>query len=50
MDGFIDVSGDDLTRIYALATLHAHQRGLGKITLGRIPGGKYHERAGHHAH
>jgi len=36
MDGFIDVSGDDLTRIYALATLHAHQRGLGKITLGRI--------------
>lgn len=36
MDGFIDVSGDDLTRIYALATLHSHQRGLGKITLGRI--------------
>lgn len=36
MDGFIDVSGDDLTRIYALATLHAHQRGLGRITLGRI--------------
>jgi CBS domain-containing membrane protein len=36
MDGFIDVSGEDLTRIYALATLHAHQRGLGKITLGRI--------------
>ncbi len=36
MDGFIDVSGDDLTRIYSLATLHAHQRGLGKITLGRI--------------
>lgn len=36
MDGFIDVNRDDLTRIYALATLHAHQRGLGKITLGRI--------------
>lgn len=36
MGGFIDVSGEDLTRIYALATLHAHQRGLGRITLGHI--------------
>ncbi|MFA5242452.1 MAG: HPP family protein [Sulfuricella sp.] len=36
MGGFIDVSGEDLTRIYSLATLHAHKRGMGKITLGRI--------------
>lgn len=36
MGAYIDVSEEDLTRIYALATLHAHQRGLGSITLGHI--------------
>lgn len=36
MDGYIDVSGEDLTRIYGLATLHAHQRGFGGMRLGDI--------------
>lgn len=36
MDGYIDVSGEDLTRIYGLATLHAHQRGFGGMSLGDI--------------
>lgn len=36
MDGYIDVSDEDLTRIYALATLHSHQRGLGGITVSNI--------------
>jgi CBS domain-containing membrane protein len=33
MGGYIDVTGEDLTRIYALATVHAHQRGFGSISL-----------------
>jgi len=36
MDGYIDISGEDLTRIYGLATLHAHQRGFGGMRLGDI--------------
>lgn len=36
LDGYIDVSGEDLTRIYGLATLHAHQRGFGGMRLGDI--------------
>lgn len=36
MDGFIDVNNDDLARIYGLATLHAHQRRLGNITVADI--------------
>lgn len=36
MDGYIDVAEEDLTRIYALATLHAHQRGLDSTTLSNI--------------
>lgn len=36
MDGYIDVSSEDLTRIYGLATLHAHQRGFGGMSLGDI--------------
>lgn len=36
MDGFIDVNDEDLSRIYALATIHAHRRQLGDITLADI--------------
>ncbi|MDD5329733.1 MAG: HPP family protein [Sulfuricella sp.] len=36
MDGYIDVAEEDLTRIYGLATLHAHQRGLGSLTLSSV--------------
>ncbi|HQS81448.1 MAG TPA: HPP family protein [Thiobacillus sp.] len=36
MDGYIDVNSEDLTRIYGLATLHAHQRGFGGMSLGDI--------------
>lgn len=36
MDGYIDVAEEDLTRIYALATLHAHRRGLDSTTLHNI--------------
>lgn len=36
MDGYIDVADEDLTRIYALATLHAHQRGLDSMSLRNI--------------
>ncbi len=36
MDGYIDVAEEDLTRIYGLATLHAHQRGLGNLTLRSV--------------
>lgn len=34
--GYIDVTGEDLERIYALATLHAHQRGLGSLPLEAV--------------
>ncbi len=34
--GYIDVTGEDLTRIYALATAHAHQRGFGSMSLQDI--------------
>lgn len=36
IDGVIDVTDEDLIRIYALATLHAHQRGLDSMTLRNI--------------
>lgn len=36
MGAYIDVSSEDLTRIYALATLHAHHSRLGDIRLKDI--------------
>lgn len=36
MGGYIDVTGDDLTKIYSLATVHAHQRGSGSLSLQHI--------------
>lgn len=36
MGGFIDVTGEDLERIYALALLHAHRGRLGDIRLKDI--------------
>jgi len=36
MGAYIDVSSEDLTRIYALATLHAHRSRLGDIRLKDI--------------
>jgi CBS domain-containing membrane protein len=36
MGGYIDVTGEDLTRIYALATVHAHQRGFGSMSLQNV--------------
>lgn len=36
MGGFIDVTGEDLERIYALALLHAHRSRLGDIRLKDI--------------
>lgn len=36
MGGYIDVTGEDLTRIYALATVHAHQRGFGSMSLQSV--------------
>jgi CBS domain-containing membrane protein len=36
MNGYIDVTGEDLERIYSLATLHAHRRQLGDIRLKDI--------------
>lgn len=36
MNGYIDVTGEDLERIYSLATLHSHRRQLGDIRLKDI--------------
>ena len=36
MDGYIDVSEEDLTRIYGLATVHAHQRSFGGTSMNDI--------------
>lgn len=36
MDGYIDVAGEDLKRIYALATLHARRRQLGDLRCADI--------------
>lgn len=36
MDGYIDVTGEDLERIYSLAILHAKRRRVGDITVGDI--------------
>jgi CBS domain-containing membrane protein len=36
MNGYIDVTGEDLEKIYSLATLHAHRRQLGDIRLKDI--------------
>ena len=36
MDGYIDVSEEDLTRIYGLATVHAHQRAFGGTSMNDI--------------
>lgn len=36
MNGYIDVTGEDLEKIYSLAVLHSHQRRLGDIRLKDI--------------
>lgn len=36
MDGYIDVTSEDLERIYSLATLHAQQRRLNRLCLENI--------------
>lgn len=36
MDGYIDVSKEDLARIYGLATVHAHQRAFGGASMKDI--------------
>lgn len=36
MDGYIDVSGEDLERIYSLAVLHAQRRQIGAVRVADI--------------
>jgi CBS domain-containing membrane protein len=36
MNGYIDVAGEDLQKIYSLAVIHSHQRRLGELRLKDI--------------
>jgi CBS domain-containing membrane protein len=36
MNGYIDVAGEDLEKIYSLAVIHSHQRRLGELRLKDI--------------
>ena len=36
MDGYIDVTGEDLERIYSLAVLHSQRRRMGAVRVGDI--------------
>lgn len=36
IDAYIDVTGEDLNRIYSLATIHAHRRKMGEIRCADI--------------
>lgn len=36
MDGYIDVTGEDLERIYSLAVLHSQRRRMGAVQVGDI--------------